>query len=77
MHRVNIRNIPDEVHAALRVRAAQHGHSLEAEMRDILARAAREEEGMGVGSRLRDFGTEHGGIDIAESGDGIEVPDFS
>ena len=36
MPSVTIRNVPDEVHRAIRVRAAQHGHSIEAEMRDIL-----------------------------------------
>ena len=33
MPSVSIRNLPDEVHRALRVRAAQHGRSIEAEMR--------------------------------------------
>jgi len=34
---LTIRNVPDEVHRALRVRAAEHGCSTEAEVRDILA----------------------------------------
>jgi plasmid stability protein len=33
---VTIRNLPDEVHAALRIRAATDGMSMEAEMRSIL-----------------------------------------
>jgi plasmid stability protein len=36
---LTVRNVPDEVHRALRVRAAQHGHSTEAEVREILAQA--------------------------------------
>lgn len=36
---LNIRNLPDEVHARLRVRAAEHGRSMEAEARAILAAA--------------------------------------
>lgn len=77
MHRVNIRNIPDEVHAALRVRAAQHGRSLEAEMREILSSAAREEAGLGLGSRLQQFGREQGGLEIADVDGPVEPADFS
>ncbi len=36
---LNIRNLPDDVHARLRVRAAEHGRSMEAEARAILAAA--------------------------------------
>ena len=36
MATVTIRNLPDEVHAALRIRAATDGMSMEAEMRNIL-----------------------------------------
>ena len=31
---LTIRNVPDDVHRALRVRAARHGRSTEAEVRD-------------------------------------------
>ena len=44
MATLNIRNLPDEVHRRLRVRAAEHGRSMEAEAREILARACAEEE---------------------------------
>ncbi|KPX79691.1 Plasmid stability protein StbC [Pseudomonas meliae] len=33
---VNVRNLPDEVHRAIRIQAALHGRSTEAEIRDIL-----------------------------------------
>ena len=36
MAMLTVRNITDEVHRALRMRAAQRGHSMEAEVRDIL-----------------------------------------
>ncbi len=36
---LNIRNLPEEVHARLRVRAARNGRSMEAEARAILAEA--------------------------------------
>ena len=41
MASITVRNVPDEVHRALRVRAAQHGCSAEAEIRDILERAVK------------------------------------
>ena len=43
MATLNIRNLPDEVHAALRVRAARAGRSMEAEARSILAAACQPE----------------------------------
>ena len=36
---LNVRRLPDETHAQLRLRAARNGHSMEAEARDILRRA--------------------------------------
>jgi plasmid stability protein len=42
MATLNIRNLPDEVHRRLRLRAAEHGRSMEAEARTILADAAME-----------------------------------
>ena len=33
MSSITVRNVPDEVHRALRVRAARHGRSTEAEIR--------------------------------------------
>jgi plasmid stability protein len=40
---LNIRNLSDEVHARLRVRAAMAGRSMEAEARAILAEACKPE----------------------------------
>jgi len=39
---LTIRNLPDEVRDRLRLRAAKAGRSMEAEVRDILARASLE-----------------------------------
>lgn len=36
---LTVRNVPDEVHRALRARAAEHGRSAEAEVREILSAA--------------------------------------
>ncbi|MEZ5476935.1 MAG: hypothetical protein R3E95_05465 [Thiolinea sp.] len=41
MATLNIRNLPDDVHAALRIRAAQKGLSMEAEARHILAQVCK------------------------------------
>ncbi len=41
MPMLTVRNVPDEVHRALRMRAAEHGRSTEAEVREILERAVK------------------------------------
>ena len=42
MPSITVRNVPDDVHRALRVRAARHGRSPEAELRDRRPRAVAE-----------------------------------
>jgi antitoxin FitA len=56
MSMLTVRNIPSEIHRALRVRAAQNGHSMEAEVRDILASAVAPEGRIKLGSLLADIG---------------------
>ena len=56
MAMLTIRNISDEVHRALRVRAAQRGHSMEAEVRDILESAVSPQGRVKLGSLLADMG---------------------
>ena len=56
MAMLTVRNIPDEVHRALRVRAARHGHSMEAEVRDILVAAVSPKGRVMLGSLLADMG---------------------
>jgi antitoxin FitA len=53
---LTVRNLPDEVHRALRVRAAQHGQSMEAEVREILEAAANPKGRVKLGSLLADVG---------------------
>lgn len=60
MPSITIRNVPDEVHRALRVRAARHGRSAEAEIRDILEKAAKPEGRVKLGSLLAEIGREAG-----------------
>ena len=55
---LTIRSVPDEVHRALRVQAALHGRSAEAEIRNILENAVKPERRVGLGSVLADIGRE-------------------
>ena len=56
MAMLTVRNLPDDVHRALRVRAAQHGHSTEAEVREILASAVKPETRVRLGEALAALG---------------------
>jgi plasmid stability protein len=49
---VTIRNLSDEAHRALKVRAAQHHRSTEAEIRAILEEAVRPEGRLRIGTAL-------------------------
>lgn len=57
---LTIRNVPDHVHRALRMRAAQHGRSTEAEVREILATAVKPEERVRMGDALASIGRKIG-----------------
>jgi plasmid stability protein len=50
---LNIRNLPNEVHARLRIRAAKAGRSMEAEARAILIEACQTENGVFTPSELQ------------------------
>ena len=67
MATVTVRNLPDEVHRALRVRAATHGRSTEAEIRDILATSVRLQDRVKLGSLLGSIAREAGGLTVAEA----------
>lgn len=66
---ITVRNLPDEVHRAIRVRAATHGRSTEAEIRFILEAAVKPEGRVKLGSLLAGIGRELGGIDLEISRD--------
>lgn len=57
---LTVRNLPDEVHRALRVRAAQHGRSTEAEVREILATAVNPAGRLRLGDALAALGQDLG-----------------
>lgn len=53
---LTVRRLPEEVHRALMSRAERHGHSMEAEVREILSQAVLGSSRMKLGSLLRDIG---------------------
>lgn len=53
---LTVRNVPDDVHRALRLRAAQHGRSTEAEVREILATVVKPEPRVRLGDALAALG---------------------
>ena len=60
MATVTVRNLPDEVHRALRVRAALQGRSTEAEIRDILEATVRPPQRLRLGTALSELGQRAG-----------------
>lgn len=60
MAAVTIRNLSEEAHRALKVRAAQHNRSAEAEMRAILEAAVRPEGRLRLGTALSAIGQKYG-----------------
>jgi antitoxin FitA len=60
MPSITVRNVPDEVHRALRVQAAKHGRSAEAEIRDILERAVKPVRRVRLGDELAALGRKIG-----------------
>lgn len=68
MASITIRNVPEEVHRAIRVRAAMHGRSAEAEIRSILEQAAKPEGRLKLGSLLASIAREAGGVERRRGG---------
>lgn len=66
MANLTIRNLPDEVHRALRMRAKHHGRSTEAEIRAILERATQPSQRIKLGSLLNSIAQEAGGLNDTE-----------
>ncbi len=60
MAMLTVRNLPDEVHRALRARATLNGRSTEAEVRDILAEAVKPKTRIHVGDALAALGRKIG-----------------
>jgi plasmid stability protein len=60
MAMLTVRNLPEEVHRALRARSARHGRSTEAEVRAILESAVKSEGRVKLGSLLAGIGRRAG-----------------
>ena len=58
MASLTIRNLPGDVHRALRVRAAKNGNSTETEVRAILKQSVKPEGRVKLGSVLAGIGRE-------------------
>ncbi len=81
MATMTIRNLDDELKARLRIRAAQHGKSMEEEARSILRDALKSEplSGKELVQRIREMVQPYGGIELElPSREPMrEPPDFS
>ena len=61
---VTVRKLSEETHRALKQRAAQHGRSTEAEIREILEATVRPRKRVKIGSELAALGKRFGGPDL-------------
>ena len=72
MAAVTIRNLSNEAHRALKVRAARHNRSTEAEIRAILEQAVRPEGRLRIGTALakmsRKIGLTNADVEALEQG---------
>jgi len=64
MPAVTIRNLSEATHRALKARAARHGRSTEAEIREIIESAVRPAGRIKLGSELADLGKRFGGVEL-------------
>lgn len=64
MAAVSVRNISADTYRALKLQAAQHGRSTEAEIRMILDQAVRPVRAVKLGSFLAELGQRAGGVDL-------------
>ncbi|MGO9318635.1 MAG: FitA-like ribbon-helix-helix domain-containing protein [Terracidiphilus sp.] len=64
MSAVTVRNLPEAVHRALKLRAARNARSTEAEIRVILEEAVLPRTRIRIGSELAAFGRRYGGIEL-------------
>jgi plasmid stability protein len=64
MAAVTIRNLSEETHRALKMRAKSKGKSTEAEIRAILDEAVRPEGRLKVGSAIHALAMKYGGFEL-------------
>ena len=66
MASITVRNLDDEVKRKLRIRAAEHGCSMEAEVREILSEAVANdpEAHKGLGTQIHELFKPLGGVEL-------------
>jgi len=74
MAAVTIRNLPEATHRALKARAAKHGRSTEAEIREIIESAVRPSSRVRLGTVLAELGRKYGGVDLEIERDQSSTP---
>jgi plasmid stability protein len=80
MPNLTVRNLSEEIHRALRMRAARHGRSTEAEIRIILEETVRPPKRLKIGSEINRIAREIGGMDdlkISRRRSEIQGADFA
>lgn len=82
MATLTIRNVSDETKRRLRIRAAEHGRSMEAELRAIVDQAlgaVANPARIGLGERIHQRFAKFGGVELElpERTPAREPPDFS
>ncbi len=77
MASITVRNLPDDTHRALRIRAAEHGRSTEAEVRAILEDAVKPKERLKIGTELAAFGDKHRlNLEIVRDNEAVRIATF-
>jgi plasmid stability protein len=74
MPAVTIRGLPEATHRALKARAAKHGRSTEAEIRDIIESAVRPAARVRLGSALAELCRKYGGVELSIERDQTASP---
>lgn len=77
MSAITVRNLSDDTHRALRLRAAEHGRSTEAEIRAILDDIARPKDRLKMGDALVELFRPLGGVDLDITRDRTPVEPLS
>lgn len=79
MPNLTVRNLSEETHRALRIRAARNGRSTEGEIRAILEEQVRPARRLKIGSEIHRIAREAGGmddLDVTRHRTEIEGADF-
>ena len=80
MPQITVRQVPDEIHRALKAQAERDGMSAEAKARQILAEGLFPPAEPRLGARLQDlartFGVAPDGLDIARDRSGLDPAEF-